>query len=157
MLCSRWGPGAGRKGSQAWCQSAVPTHPGWREFSGSVICSRRTCLCFCNFYFLLSKAEGKPKEIKFLSEMPGYLCCMKRHMKRESTFCGSFWRKKRGQRAVVAREGYGKPHPLGKRQTGMGREKRGFFSAQDESRGSLSALTIENHTDKNVNPSPTTV
>ena len=60
MLRSRWGPGAGRKGSQAWCQSALPTRPGWREFSGSVICSLRTCLCFCNFYFLLSKAEGKP-------------------------------------------------------------------------------------------------
>ena len=61
ILPSRWGPEAGRKESQAWCQSVVPTRPGWREFSGSEICNLRTCLYFCNFYFLHYKAEGKPK------------------------------------------------------------------------------------------------
>lgn len=61
MAPSRWGSGARRKGSQAWCQSALPARPGWREFSGSEICSLRTCLYFCNFYFLCHKAEGKPK------------------------------------------------------------------------------------------------
>lgn len=62
MLLSSWGPGAGRKRSQACCQSAVPTHPGrGGGFSGSEVCSLRTCLYFCNFYFLCYEAEGEPK------------------------------------------------------------------------------------------------
>lgn len=62
MLLSSWGPGAGRKRSQAYCQSAVPTHPGrGGGFSGSEVCSLRTCLYFCNFYFLCYEAEGEPK------------------------------------------------------------------------------------------------
>lgn len=127
MLRSRWGPGAGRKGSQAWCQSAVPTRPGWREFSGSVICSLRTCLCFCNFYFLLTKAEGKPKEIKFLSETPGCLCCMKRHMKGESTFLAASEERREGRGQWWRGRGMGNPTLWGRRRTGIGREKTGFF------------------------------
>ena len=44
---------------------------------------------------------------------------------------------------------------MGKRQAGVGRKKR-VLSAQAESRGSLSALIVGNHTDLDVNPNPTT-
>lgn len=154
ILPSRWGPEAGRKGSQAWYQSVVPTRPGWREFSGSGICNLRTCLYFCNFYLLHYGAEGKPKGNK-VPFRNACLCRTKWHMKRESTFCGGLGRKKRGSGPVEAREMCGRPHPVGKRQAGVGRKKR-VLSAQAESRGSLSALIVGNHTDLDVNPNPTT-
>ena len=47
--------------------------------------------------------------------------------------------------------------PSGEEANRDGEGEKRFVSAQDESRDSLSALTIENHTDMNVNPSPTIV
>lgn len=126
MLPSRWGPGAGRKGNQAWCQSAVPAHPGWREFSGSEICSLRTCLYFCNFYFLLYKVEGKPKgnKVPFKNANLSVLYELAYEDRRSL-----LWRLGKEKRGIGTSGGKGnvwEAPPPGKRHIKVGRG-RGFF------------------------------
>lgn len=141
MLLSSWGPGAGRKRSQAYCQSAVPTHPGrGGGFSGSEVCSLRTCLYFCNFYFLCYEAEGEPKrnEVPFRNASLSVL-----HETAYEESKSLLWGFGEGKKMGV-RAGGGEGRGKGDREGGRA------LSARAES------SILGNHTDSVVNPSPAT-